>query len=365
MIQTQYAYLPGKEVRFKATDPIIGNTSHLSQSMLLVVVEGQLEITLQQMMVKNGLGHMEPLSAEVQMSDSGQVEMVYPSERISQIFEAGQLIEIRPGCAYAINPISNGLFIEYVLPLPYETPLFGSDTGLIGKPALEDLISFELVKEKPVTAVNVTEPILEVIIPEVAVPEVIVPDTELPVEQSVVDAPKKFDIPDFQRYYYRDASTAMLRIGLYCFIPFVEFALTVNDFNFFWALALLATLAFCGYKAYLEADQHFRNLPVLSIESDGILISNRTYINLKLNWDQILQVRIDLKHAKLDYAELMLVIEVGDMSACMPSLNILQKMWFRQLQVNDPSISPPKVTLSQADVGTDLNDLKALLDRFV
>lgn len=348
MIQTQYASFKGTTLNFRASDPILGNVSHFSQPLLIAIASGQIEITLQQMMVKNALGQMEPLSSEMQMNADGQVEMGYPSEKITHVLESGSLVEIRPGCAYALNPLTDGVLIQYLLPHPYETPLFNTTVGQIDTEAIDDRIHFELVKKKVSTTTEL--PVIQPL--------------EFKKVETIPQATPVTEVPDSnqKRYFYREPSTAMLKIGMFFVIPFIVLAFVANMWTPIVAILWFMLTIFCGYWGVINATPHFRNEPTLSIEPDGLIIHNRTYQNLKLSWDQITRTRLDARTTSYENAELVLIIDVVDLNACIPNLNILQRKWLKQLQINDPTALAPIIKLSNTDVDTDLNDLKTLID---
>lgn len=376
MIQTQYARFKGTPLNFKASDPILGNVSHFSQPLLLSVAAGQIELTLQQMMVHNALGQMEPLSADMQMNADGQVEMVYPSEKITQILEPGNLVEIRPGCAYALNPLTDGILIQYLLPLPYETPLFGTTIGPIELQPIDDSIHFELIKNKTVitpqpTSIDTerpTTPILPSELDSEPTKNDDVSDAIQPSETDAVETVAKTtpvvvaSNSNQQRFFYREPSTAMLRIGMFFTMPFILLIFLANMWSPIIAILWLIGTVLSGYWCALNAIPHFRNEPTLSIETDGLMVNNRTYQNLKLDWSSITQIRLDARTTSYENAELVLIIDVADPKACIPNLNILQRKWFKQLQINDPNLPAPAVKLSSSDVDMELNELKAIID---
>lgn len=382
MNPTQYTHLAGKVTSFETTDAIIGNCSHIYQSILLVVASGTLEGTFQQMMVPNSLGNLEALSADVQVNANGQVEMLYPSEKIIHRLEAGSIVEVRPGCAYALNPLSKGQLVEYIIPTSQSTKLFGNTIGSVTDSPLDDTVHFELASKLSTPILPITNEIADcTTISELGAgaelasdltPEIPLSETETAashIETAVINTPSAFhsneNIISQQKVFYREASATMIKICKLLFIPLI-LAVYVGNINYLpLNFALFVFIVYCFYKLAIECIYLYKNKSSLSIEPNGLVINNDTYMDLALDWCDIYSIELDSVSSYANTSQLVLQITVKQPEIYLKQLYPLQRIWFEYSLKNNPPISVPAIRLKASDVDTELNQLKMLLDSYV
>lgn len=365
---TQFAHMNGTPIRFKPSDPIIGNCAHLDQILYIVVASGTLEGQFQQMLVKNSSGQMEPLSAEIQMADTGTVEMVFPSNVENQLFKTGSLIEIRPGCAYAFRGQSEGLLIEYLMPLGFSSPLLGQHIGLMAEEPFKDQVTFELLKplkpspieERPASEITKTEASIDSIGSPAPISSTAAP-TSSPAPMAVPLPPTTLSAPEplTQRYFYRDEGNSILKLLLYGFGLMICMGMFLSASNFFLFSLFLITALFVGYWSVLEGLQLYRKAFILGIEKEGLVINNIIYNNLFIKWDEIDRFQmVTLTHGRYNI-EGQLVIEIipKDPVYFTKWLNPLSREVFKFCAKNVSDSVPPTIIIKQSDMTIDLNQL--------
>ncbi len=345
---TQFAHMNGTPINFKPGDPIIGNCAHLEQVLYLVVASGSLEGQFQQMLVKNASGQMEPLSAEIQMADTGNIEMVFPSNKETQIFQRGSLIEVRPGCAYALKAQSEGLLIEYVLPISFSSPLLGQHIGLMADEPFKDLVTFELLKPSIPTSSATTSPTSVTSSSSVTSPSPVASPCSMPSSE-----------PLTQRYFYKEEGAGVLKISLYAFGLLICFSMLLSSSNPLFFILFLCLTLFGGYWTTLECLQLYRKAFTLGIEKDGIIINNVIYSGLFIRWDEIDRFQMSaLSHGRYNI-EGELVIEVIPKIPInfIKWLNPLSREWFKFISRNGSDVLQPTIVIKQSGVTIDLNQL--------
>lgn len=333
---TQFAHMNGTPISFKAGDPIIGNCAHLDQLLYIVVASGTLEGQFQQRLVKNASGQMEPLSAEIQMADTGTVEMVFPSNVENQLFKAGSLIEIRPGCAYAFRGQSEGLLIEYLMPLGFSAPLLGQYIGLMAEEPIKDQVTFELLKPSPTAPASLAAPM--------AVPT-----------PTILSAPE----PLTQRYFYREEGNSILKLMLYGFGLMICMGMFLSATNPLFFIVFFIAFLYGGYWSILEGLQLYRKAFILGIEKEGLTINNIIYNNLFIKWDEIDRFQMAATTHGRYNIEGQLVIEIipKDPVYFTKWLNPLSREVVKFCGKHGSDSVPPTIAIKQSDVAIDLNQL--------
>jgi len=340
MYTTEFAHIKGITIPFKPANPIIGNCAHADQTVYFVVASGSLEGHFQQMMVKNPSDHMDVLSPEIQINESGCVESIYPSSKESQIFHDGSLIEIRPGCAYAFMPLSEGVLIKYLIPSSLSTSLFNHKIGQINEETVSDQVSFELLKPA-----KINEPIKH----------------EAPIKIEKKEAPNSGPLP--QKYFYREDGTTLLNIGKYSLGFMLSLGLLVSSHHLIWFLVFLALTATSGYWLALEGLFLYRKTYSLGIEEDGLTINNCVYSDLVIPWSEISRFQLEARTFNRYGLESELEIRIITNHAEMfiQYANPVERFWHKS-RVQDPTVIPPKISIKQSDVSIDLNLLLTQLE---
>lgn len=335
---TQFAHMNGTPVNFKMGAPIIGNVAHLDQNLYIAVVSGLLEGHFQQRMVKNPMGQMEPLSPEIQMDANGKVDMVFSSPLEVQTFQAGSLIEIRPGCAYAFKALSDGLLIEYLVPSTFTKPLFGEVVGVISESPLKDGIAFELLK----TTVLQT-----------------VPETQVPIQTPVQTLSPLSPEPLPQRYLYKEEGTGIVKVMLYAFGLMFLLGLLSSSHNGLMIMLYSAGLLYGSYWLILELIQLYKKPFTLGIEEEGLLINNLIYQDLLIHWEAIDRIQMGaISRGRYEVqGELVIEIIPKEPSAYGKYLHPLARTWFNYSATHDIDYTLPIIMIKQSAVTVDLNEL--------
>lgn len=346
---TQFAHMNGTTVNFKPGDPILGNCAHLEQTLYLVVASGLLEGHFQQRMVQGPGGQMAPLSPEIQLGDDGKVEMVYSSSVETKTFQSGSLIEVRPGCAYALKALTDGILISYLMPTPFTKPLFGETIGAITEAPLKDDIAFELLKA---SAVTVTAPQ-----PEHPTSASNSAPTENPTQNSNLSPIMPEPLP--QRYFYREEGTGMIKVMVYAMGLLFLFGLLFSSHNPLLSILYLAGLLYGGYWLVLEILQLYKKPYTLGVEEEGLSVNNLTYSGLFIQWEDIDRLQMGAIGYGRYETEGELVIEIipKDPNAYGKYLNPLSRLLFDYCLTHDTDYTMPIIRIKQSAVTVDLNDL--------
>lgn len=361
---TQFAHMTGTPVNFNIGDPIIGNCAHLEQTLYIVVADGTLEGQFQQRMVKNPVGQMEPLSPEIQMSADGKVETVFSSSLEIQTFQAGSLIEIRPGCAYAFKALAAGLLIEYLVPSSVGKPLFGEGIGGITEQPFKDDISFELLKDSQVKSLNAS-PIKassENDFTEVNKNLATTNDQEIaptlpPTQVLTPSAPNPEPLP--QRYFYREEGTGIIKVMLYAFGLMFLLGLLSSSHNPLMIFLYLTGILYGGYWLGLEIIQLYKKPFTLGIEEEGLIINNLTFNGLFIKWEDIDRIQMGaISHGRYEVqGELVIEVIPKKPDDYGKYLNPLSRMWFNYCATHDTDYTVPTIMIKQSAVTVDLNEL--------
>lgn len=356
---TQFAHVKGTPLKFKMGDPVIGNVAHLDQNLYVAVASGQLEGYFQQRMVKNPMGQMEPLSPEIQMGADGKVEMVFSSPLEIQTFQAGSLIEIRPGCAYAFKALSDGLLIEYLVPNAFTKPLLGEALGVITEAPLKDDIPFEILKDSQVenpNAITTAEPAKVNNTPETTGGQTMT-SVMPPTQVLSSDTPSPEPLP--QRYFYKEEGTGVIKVMLYAFGLMFLMGLLSSSHNGLMIMFYLGGLLYGSYWLVLEIIQLYKKPFTLGIEEEGLRINNLTYQGLLIPWEAIDRIQMGaISHGRYEVqGELVIEIIPKEASAYGKYLHPLARTWFNYSVTHNVDYSLPTIMIKQSAVTVDLNVL--------
>lgn len=292
MLKPHICSLPGQVMSLDPSSKMSGNVFHLYSGRRFTLVSGMVTFTFQQAAIKGSSGHMEVLSPEMSMNSFGKVEMIFPSESVEIQLTPGQFVEIGPGYAYAYYAKEKSCIIETILPDLYP---FDTVSHILNEPFMQtdlDAIDFKLISQKPVAPNEPLEPLAE---SPAAVS--VIPKTVLPVREPLTK----------QRLFPRTALSSMAYMGK-LFLLQIIFTITIgNTGTVIFTLLYIITLMLILYLGYQELRDMWQQKILLTLLPGGILISNRFYDALALNWADLASLTIEAKSGLSNTSQLNIV----------------------------------------------------------
>lgn len=327
MLKPHICSLPGQVMSLDPSSKMSGNVFHLYSGRRFTLVSGMVTFTFQQAAIKGSSGHMEVLSPEMSMNSFGKVEMIFPSESVEIQLTPGQFVEIGPGYAYAYYAKEKSCIIETILPdlYPFETV-----SHILNEPFMQtdlDAIDFKLISQKPVAANEPIEPLVETqpavtespsavsdfptvvsespanvsgspaVVPESPAAASAIPKMALPVREPLTK----------QRLFPRTALSSVAYLGKLFLLQIISTITIGSTGTVIFTLLYIITLMIIMYLGYQELRDKWQQKILLTLLPGGILISNRFYDALALNWADLASITIEAKSGLSNTSQLNIV----------------------------------------------------------